>query len=218
MFDKGMGPDLLLLRIISDAVKAKNEFDNLDNPSYEGKTTVHEVVVQNFEPASIAQQLDQGIQENASENCVIHIEVFDQGKPGLIGEIGSLVSFATMEGVGCVWPFFNPCRGCYTVGENGFIVKNRQAGFFSDWTGNVLTGPLHRITFSLETWKKTGGFQSSSLETINPTQPSDALGALFGLNALTCGLRNVSVHNATVDWQPPCVDLGANNLPFDPYV
>jgi len=163
MFDKGMGPDLLLLRIISDAVKAKNEFDNLDNPSYEGKTTVHEVVVQNFEPASIAQQLDQGIQENASENCVIHIEVFDQGKPGLIGEIGSLVSFATMEGVGCVWPFFNPCRGCYTVGENGFIVKNRQAGFFSDWTGNVLTGPLHRITFSLETWKKTGGFQSNAM-------------------------------------------------------
>jgi len=213
-----VAPNLFLLRIMCDASKTNSDLAKFNKPSFYGKTIMHEIIAQNFEFAAIAQQLDQAIKQNAPEHSVIHIEVLEQGRPDLKGDIDSLIGFSIMEGVGCVWPFFDQCRGCYTVSENGFVVKNRQAGFFSNWTGNVLTGPLHRATFSLNTWKKTGGFLSSAFATIDSEQPPDALGALFGLNALTCGLRNVSVHNATVDWQPPNLDLGMNNLPFDPYV
>ncbi len=85
---------------------------------------------------------------------MIHIEVVEQSRPDIKGGLDSLVGFSIMEGVGCVWPFFDQWRDCYTVGEHGFAVKNRQAGFFSNWTSNVLTGPLHRLTFRLCAWKK----------------------------------------------------------------
>lgn len=100
------------------------------------------------------------------------------------------------------------------------VLLSKTGRRVSSLTGPATSSPDH-FTGSLSVYvpgKKTGGFLASAVETIDQSQPSDALGALFGLNALSNELRNVSVHNATVDWQPPSIDLGENNLPFDPYV
>jgi len=142
----------------------------------------------------------------------------DLEEPTLQGPIDALAAFAVLPGVACAWPFFDPWRGIYTVCEDFLSSRLRQSGFFTNWSGNVLTGPLHGLMLKREAWETLGGFRACCTDEVPRPQPIQALGALLGLRAFRCKMRNVAVRTVVSAWRPPVLELGPLVPECDPYV
>jgi hypothetical protein len=132
-----------------------------------------------------------------------------------------MVAFAVQPHIGCVWPFYSPVRGTYTVvAEPGRLVATTKArSYFSGFTSNVLTGPLHGLMIAASTLRALvlgDDFDSSAQS--SPALAADALGAQLGLRALRSGLRNVAVRAVRCDWTPGPLQLPGAVPSIDPYV
>jgi len=164
--------------------------------------------------------LDQTMDALPDGETYVLLNCTDAGIAPLRGQVAALVAVAVLPGVACVWPFFDKCRGVYTVNQGRLVPRTTRSSYFTPLTGNVLTGPLHGLVLKRDTWKQLQGFSAAveSPGARSETRSMQTLGALMGLMALDLGLRNVAVQDVTCDWLPPTLELGARTPPLDPYI
>lgn len=188
----------------------------LDELSYDGDI-LPETIEISGSLIQQAQSLDNYICEECDEDSFILFICEDDNGAKLSGPVDALLAYAIMDQIACVWPFYNCWRGIYTINDNTLQQRFGQSSFFTPWSSNVLTGPLHGLLTSRKTLDKVGGFNECCSGVPLP-QPLGALGALLGLNVLKHGLRNVAVRNVTCDCQLPTLDLGSVIPSYDPYI
>ena len=95
----------------------------------------------------------------------------------------------------------------------------KARSYFSGFTSNVLTGPLHGLMIAAPTLRALvveGDFELSDED--SAAVVADALGAWLGLCALRSGLRNVAVRAVRCGWTPSPIQLPRGVPSMDPYV
>jgi len=219
-FRARQAPPLWVIAVRSNRAGAASWLPDANN--YSGAIHIRELLLTGT-LAQRADTLDQTVAAMAladatATGAVVLFLSVDADRPALHGSIDTQAAFAVLPGVACVWPFYDTWRGIYTVCESFLSARLRQSGFFTNWTGNVLTGPLHGLMLTHASWKTLGGFRAACDASVPEPQSTHALGALLGLKALQSGMRNVAVRTVTSDWRAPVLDLGPAVPAYDPYI
>lgn len=141
-------------------------------------------------------------------------------------ELLQLTAYASLPKVGCVWPFQkNGTRTAYMISkfEQGLTYMDPicfHRSSYSNYSGNVMLGPLLGLTLSLKNAKI---FLHFILTKDLPTQirgsAIDVAGVLISAAALSTGHRNLSIANCKMEYTPGSVALPATFVPaVDPYI
>ena len=185
--------------------------------SYPGHVHVQRVYVEGTLEDK-ATDLDNVVNVVPEVDALILFICADLQGASLQGSIETQAAYVALPEVACAWPFFDEWRGTYTVQQGILCSQLRQSSFFTNWSGNILTGPLHGLMIKHEVWHKFEGFRACCDQEVPKLQPIHTLGALFGLRALQERMRNVAVRTVRCDWRPPVLELGKLTPKCDPYV
>lgn len=217
-FRSGQTPALHVVEVSGEAIKptASAQTSGLAYPAH---IELHDVSLSG-DLLQRAALLDRTMEALPDGETYVLFICTDPGIAPLQGQVAGLVAVAALPEVACVWPFFDKCRGVYTVNHGRLVPRTTRSGYFTPLTGNVLSGPLHGLVLKRDTWKRLQGFSAGvePQEELSASRSTQTLGALMGLMALDNGLRNVAVQDVTCDWLPPTLDLGARTPALDPYI
>jgi glycosyltransferase involved in cell wall biosynthesis len=128
--------------------------------------------------------------------------------------------------VGCVWPFRAAgLRTAYTLmplshGDTVAVPVVVARSSFSNYSGNVLAGPLDGMSIKRELLLSLlEEILSEPLPVKFEGSSLDAVGVLISIASLSRGMRNMSSNAATIPNESGPVRLPAEFLPaFDPYI
>lgn len=141
-------------------------------------------------------------------------------------EAGKVAAYCSLPNTGGMWPFnaistrsaFSPVYESSEVCV--FLPVSNYRGSYSNFSGNILAGPLNGMTFKRSRFMKVAqATLNSDLDFRFEGQIEDLCGIILSLMALRLGLRNGSVNAASLDYKPELVRLPAKVAGFlDPYI
>jgi glycosyltransferase involved in cell wall biosynthesis len=141
-------------------------------------------------------------------------------------EAGKVAAYCSLPNTGGMWPFngINSRLAFSPIYENSedcvFLPILNYRLSCSNFSGNILAGPLNGMTFKRSRFMKVAqATLNSDLDFQFEGRIEDLCGIIFSLTALRLGLRNGSVNAAFLDYKPEPVRLPAKVAGvMDPYI